>query len=351
VLVFPKFIKGGGDVDQCGAGNVLVDGVCLPRTEVELDVTCPTRFTFGKQDEILFPCLDELVRVRFRWVCPGTEAKPTCTATGFDVALSLDGKVVFTANGFQLSDANQVRVPAAPCDRGYLLGWVIDDSGQPKKYDGLIGKAVIRNSGTSALAYRGIPIQAEAETPPGSLIQPVSDPLNSQRLGLPFDGMPSHYRLVTGQITGDVTFDIPAPAGPGFGVSSSLILLTLDVRSNNPNYPTFVGLDFWNGFEERLSTSVEFVCWGEFQLSADIDSNLTQAFMGTRTGIVQSGEAIKVPISGISDVITDIRGRATLLGLIETNEGPAGAPAARSYAVDFFDNGIAIHYTLTDFFP
>jgi hypothetical protein len=98
------------------------------------------------------------------------------------------------------------------------------------------------------------------------------------------------YRLVTSQVTGDVTFDRPV-VGAGFGlaVSSSLILLTLDVRSNSPNSPTRVPLDFWNGFEEKLpTTSIEFVCWGEFQLFKDIHPRLTQALMGTRKGIVQS---------------------------------------------------------------
>jgi hypothetical protein len=124
-----------------------------------------------------------------------------------------------------------------------------------------------------------------------------------------------------------------------------LILLTLDVRSNAPNFPTFVDLDFWNGFERRLSTFVEFVCWGEFELSADINPNLTQALMGTRQGIVQSDEAVKIPILDISDTA----GKTTLLGLIQTNEGPSGALAARSYIIELYDNGIRFPPTI--FFP
>jgi hypothetical protein len=330
VILFPKFVSGGG-IGSCGSGNVLVNGVCLPRTEIEVGATCPTLFTTRDQSQLFFPCTEhESVRVRFRWVCPGTEQKPTCKTTGFDVLLSLDGNVVFTANGFGLADANQVQVPAAPCERGYLIGWVINEFGQPIKYDGLIGKAVIRNSGTAAAAYRGITIQAESTTTPGSLISLFNDPIGLKPPGLPFlgepvptdvGGSPHPYRLVTGQVTGDVTFDEPAPAsGSGFGVNSSLILLTLDVRANAPNFPTFVDLDFWNGSEERLSSSVEFVCWGEFQLSTDIDPNLTQAFMGTRKGIVQSSEAIKIPTARISDFITEESGRVTLLGLVQTNE-------------------------------
>jgi hypothetical protein len=366
VIVFPLFIRNGGDAAACGTGNVLVDGVCLPRTEIQLGATCPTRFTVPgllppeDQSQAKFPCFQDVpVRVRFRWVCPGVqdfEHKLICETTGFDVQLTENGKVVFTANNFVLPDTNQVHVPSAPCDKGYLIGWVIDDAGRPIKYDGLIGEAVIRNSGTATAAYRGITIQAYGKTTPGSLIDRVLDPLGSQRLGLPFLGIPvleppppdfvastSPYRLVTGQVTGDVTFDRPAPAaGPGFGTTSSLILLTLDVRSSNPNFPTFVDLDFWNGFEDRLSTTVEFVCWGEFQLSA---YNLTEAFMGTRKGIVQSDEAVKVPILNISD----IPGNTTLLGLVETDEIPANGRVARSHIVELYNNGI--RYWSTAFFP
>jgi hypothetical protein len=266
------------------------------------------------------------------------------------VLLSLDGKVVFTTNGFGLPDEDRVHVSAPPCERGYLIGWVINEFGQPKKYDGLIGKATIRNNGTTAAAYRGITIQAEATTTPGSVIGLEEDPLKLKPRGLFFSGNVGQYRLVTGQVTGDVTFDTPAPAtGSDFGVTSSLILLTLDVRANASNFPTFVDLIFWNGFEERLSTSVEFVCWGEFRLSADIDPNLTRAFMGTRKGIVQSGEAVKVPIAGISDFITELQGRVTLLGLVQTNEIRAGGAVARTSIVEFYNNGIA--FVPTIFFP
>jgi hypothetical protein len=223
VIVFPKFVRDGGNVAVCGAGNVLVNGICLPRTEIELGATCPTRFTVVDQANI--PCPDhDPVRVKFSWVCPGTERNPTCKTTGFDVHLTVNGKVVFTANGSTLPDTNQVPVPVAPCDKGYLIGWVINDLGQPIKYDGLIGEALIRNSGTAAAAYRAIAIQGEATRAPGSLIEPFPDPLNLKPLALPFVGLapappdlPGPYRLVTGQVTGDVTFDSPAPAaGPGF---------------------------------------------------------------------------------------------------------------------------------------
>jgi hypothetical protein len=211
----------------------------------------------------------------------------------------------------------------------------------------LIGEAIIRNSGTAAAAYRGITIQAEAKTKPGDPIELVPDPVDSLPSGLPFIGFPNQYRVMTGQVTGtgDVTFDRPPPKRRGFGVSTSLILLTPAVRSNAPNLPTSVVLDFWNASEELLSTSVKFVCWGEFRLSADINVNLTQALMGTRKGIVQSDEAMKEEISGILDLL----GRTTLLGLVQTNEILENGPVARTHIVEFYNNGT--RFPRTAFFP
>jgi hypothetical protein len=360
VMVLSKFAKARDTIAGCSAGNVFVTNECLPRTEVEVGVTCPTLFTVEgpitippSPSQPATPCpVHERVRVRFRWVCPGAQGF-ICKTSGFDVLLTVNGNVVFTADGSRLPDRNQVQVPPAPCEKGYLIGWVIDESGQPIKYDGLIGKAVIRYSGTAAAVYRAITIQANGEAQTRSVIDLVSDPLGSQRLGLPFfgsnfnEGSLQRYRVVTGQITGDITFDKPA-RGDAFdlGVSSSLILLTLDVRSNSPNYPTRVSLNFWNGFEEKISTSVKFVCWGEFQLSKDINPTLTQASMGTRTGIVQSDEAIKVEVPSISG--SDIAGHTTLLGFVQTNEGLIGA-LTRSHIEEFYDNGI--RYWSTAFFP
>ena len=50
-------------------------------------------------------------------------------------------------------------VPRAPCAGGYLIGWLIDPaSDTPIKFDGLIGDAVVRTSGTAQAGYNAIPI-------------------------------------------------------------------------------------------------------------------------------------------------------------------------------------------------
>lgn len=126
------------------------------------------------------------------------------------------------------------------------------------------------------------------------------------------------------------------PVGPLSFNTTSLILLTLDVQSNRPNSPTFVDLDFTSEDAFSVSTFVEFICWGEFQLS--VDPNLTQQQMATRKGAVASDQAVKVPLFGISDTA----GPVTLLGLVQTDEGPAAGSIARSYIFNMFNNSVPI---------
>ena len=129
-----------------------------------------------------------------------------------------------------------------------------------------------------------------------------------------------------------------------------LVFLTLNVRLNQPNAPTFVDLDFYNesagptsstnpSFERLLSTFFEFVCWNQMQLSA-IDPNLTQAFMGTRKGIVIAGPAQKVHDGNAP---ADPPGPVTLIGLVETIEGtPANMFQERKYNFNMSNDGIPV---------
>jgi hypothetical protein len=204
----------------------------------------------------------------------------------------VNGKLVFNPQGLTGVQApGHVKVPEAPCDRGYLIGWVIDTSDRPIKYDGLIGDATLRYSDTAVSAYTAITVQADpalahnaliSVTPPDNLV--TFDP------SLAFDGEPGHYLAVTGKIFGDVRFD-EEPSGPhpedplNVKADTFLILLTLDVRSNEPNLPVFVPLRFCNANEVCISTFVEFVCWAEVDLEK-INVNLTDIGMGTRKGLV-----------------------------------------------------------------
>jgi hypothetical protein len=297
------------------------------------------------------------VKIRFHYVCGSSEASIAssfiCRETDFEFFTTVNGKVVFNTEGIL---PGNVLSPQPQCDRGYLIAWVIDTFDRPIKFDGLIGDAVLRETGTSVGAYTAIPIQADPALATNAPI--ILGPGGS----LPFDGQPGHYQMVTGVIYADVAFDRP-PAAPATGPRTTLLtLLTLDVRSNRPNNPTFVDLDFFNSSEQLLSTSTEFICWQEVSLSGindgfggvplpapagafPINTTLTGPNMGTRKGIVIAGPAEKVPIFGIQDA----NGPVTLLGLVEVLEGASPTSGAdRQFFYQFLNDGTAVQ---TSFFP
>ena len=314
VIIYPKFVN---------TPRVNVDGILVPRTEIEIGAICPPAFVAA--GGVCAP--HQSATVRFQWVCPGAEGVNSniCVESGFQVTLTVTGKLAFAADGIPIN-SNSPAVPAAPCPRGYLIGTATSD--QPN-FDGLIGNAVIRGpnlaagpnagSSTAVSAYQAITIQA----------------------GTTFAGVQ----------VGDVKFDKMAPGAPLPDVLSEtvLIFLTLDVRPNQPNSPTSLDLDFYNesagdpsantNFEKRLSTFWEFVCWGQAQLST-INSNLTQALMGTRKGIVIAGPAQKVQDGNAPG---DPPGPVTLIGLVETIEGTAANGfQERKYNFNMYNDGTAV---------
>jgi len=345
VIVFPKFVN---------ASRVIVDGITdIARTEIEVGVVCPPGVP------ITSPLCAEHVpyKIRFHWVCPAIENVNSniCRETDFEIVVSINGKAVFSADGRQIN-SNSAIVPTPPCPRGYLIGWVENFNDVPIRFDGLIGNAVIRGpnvspSGfsTAVSAYNAIPIQASAAAPAPAVGAPLNIGDARDPTALIFDNGAGHYQNITGSFYGDVRFDKTAAGGPLPDVQSRTVItfLTLDVRSNRPNNPTFVNLNFYNessrlpsttnpDFERLLSTSHEFVCWDQVALAANpndatepfIDSSLTQAFMGTRKGIVIAGAptgaaTVKVQNGAPGDDPLPPANETpvTLIGLIETNEG------------------------------
>jgi hypothetical protein len=301
VLVFPKFLRGAVQTEQ---------GI-LARTEIEISATCPQGAT----------CPDGLaVTLRAHWVCPGGFLTP-CRETDFTLRTTVRGSLYFNPENIAPTNAS---VPVAPCFGGYLVVWVVNSQGQPIKFDALIGDGIIREGPDSASAYNAIPIQASSDIATGALIT----------LGaggsLVFDGGPGRYKAATGTVTGTVRYDRLATPTQA-PIQTSLTLLTLDVRSNDFNYPTVVDLNFFSTNEALFSTFTLFFCWEEVRLAA-IDQALTETFMG-RKGLVESTEAEKVPILGIFDVA----GPVTLLGLIETNEFSTTGPA-RGYIYSMYND-------------
>jgi hypothetical protein len=319
-------------------GVVLIDGVMTPKTEIELGAVCPTGEVCPEHQPI---------KVRMHWVCPGSDDitfKYICNSTDFDVFLTVNGKAVFNPELIQLAgDLKQasVRKPGfnadgTPCTKGYLIGYVVDTSDRPIKFDGLVGDAVLRVSPTAVEAYHAITFTADPALATGALITLGPDG------GLIFDGGPGHYEATAGQVAGDVRYDDP---GPPTTVNTSLILFTLDVRQGLSNYPTNVHFNFWSEDEVIESSALHFICYGEFNLSTKIDPNLTRAIMGTRKGIFQSGQAVKTPIGGI----VDTPGNVTLFALVQTVEGPtSGNTMARSYIFNAFHRGGLV---ATEFLP
>ena len=317
VIVFPKFAK----------GTVAVDGVSTPVTEIEVGVQCPKGTTCPEHQP---------VKIRFHWVCGAVEGVKSqiCRENNFDVTTTVNGKVTFGPDAIPIPGSPPVTPgtpPAALCPLGYLVGWVVNTSDQPIKFDGLIGDAVIRESSTSVGAYDAIPIQAATGLATGALITTSTDPLTGVP-SLVFDGAETHYLTVPGAVKGDVKFDHvrgTAPLSRTF-----LTLLTLDVRSDQPNFPTGVDIDFYKANGTLLSESLEFVCWTEVSLTR-IDRNLNQTFMG-RKGSFLTGQAFKFPINGIFDTA----GPVTLLGLVETVEGPTLSD--RVYFTGVFNNSVPV---------
>ncbi|MFL5265843.1 MAG: hypothetical protein ACJ8AH_04485 [Stellaceae bacterium] len=336
VIVFPKFIN---------MPAVSVDGALLPRTEIELGAVCPAGVLCAEGQK---------VKVRLHWVCPGDQSVATkfvCKETDFDVFVNVNGKVAFSADGSPLNSASP-RVPAPQCKNGYLIGWAIDNTDRPIKFDGLIGDAVLRGpalgSGPSAglstavEAYTAIAIQADPALASGALIAADTDPATGSA-DLRFDGTPGHYQAVTGKLYGDVKFDRTTAGGGPSPVNAlsttQLIMLTLDVRSNRPNNPVFVPLQFYNETNSLTSSSWEFLCWTQVTLS-QINTNLTQVFQGTRKGVVIAGPAEKDQFIGINDPpYSSNDPHVTLLGLVQTYEGTAANNfMERSYVFSMYND-------------
>jgi hypothetical protein len=342
VIVFPKFIQG---------TVPLPEGGTAPISELEIGVVCPKGVICPEH---------EPVKIRFHWVCGTNEADLAgsfvCKETDFDINATVYEKIVLTPNGETAGSYTPglpnhfAPAPECPNGGGYLIGWVISPTNdRPIKFDGLIGDAHLRpgspvgGSPTALADYNAIPIQAD---PHLANLAAVSTNGNG---ALIFDGAAGHYLAVTGQVAGDVRYT-NLTTGPTFTLGV-LTLLTLDVKSNRPNNPVFVDLDFFGGNpsnignENQLSTSTEFICWEEVPITA-ISTDLTTAEMG-RKGVFVSAPATKVGIFGISDNT----GPATLLGLSEVLEGgvfPPVAPWPRASFTGLFNSSVPVP---TNFLP
>jgi hypothetical protein len=311
VIVFPKFVR----------GSVTVDRAMVPATEIEIGVVCPKGATCAEHQQI---------KIRFHWVCPGSPdfgQKLICKENSFDVSVVEQEQVVFSPGGMPIARSNVISVPEPPCSMGYLIGWVIDPTdNRPVKFDGLIGHATVRENGAEISEYAAFLIRADPALPnfpaDGSAIATGRDFFTGGAT-LIFDGGPGHYQVTARQLAADAEPQ-RVTAWPALG-DTSLILFTLDVRSNQPNYPVVADLAFSDDKGILASTSREFVCWIQVRLSEV--RGLTNAPERARQALIPSGRALKVPFSGISDTA----GPVIVLALVE----PSGARTPGGIAPGF----------------
>jgi hypothetical protein len=321
VLVFPKFIRGTVVVGRTSTNARIVE----PRSSFNVSVTCP-----GGQR-----CAEgTTVTLVARWVCPGSQdfsEKFICASADFNLVTTVKGTITF--NPENAGTRSDVLIPRPPCDRGYLIVWVINAAGEPIKFDALAGNAVLRNDKNSASSYTAFPIQAVSGLPTGA----STDVNNDGRLQ--FDGR-TEYKAITGQLAGPVRFTRQAPvAGTNLGaIDTILTFMTLDVQLSRSNSPTFVDLHFYNESEVLISTFHEFVCWSEVKLTT-INRNLNEFFGGGgRHGLFETTGAEQ----GAFDVTGDPGGPVTLLGIAETIERNANGVVVREWAYTLVNSGVAV---------
>jgi len=351
IIVYQKFQTGWVTVDQ-GQPDQSVQ----PRSLIELGATCPATVDCGVQDMV--------VRVRLHWVCPPQpdnagakfSSAGICSENDFFVNLTVDGKVWFSPNGGTTSgDMPGQPFPAALCGRGYMLGQVTNlgtpngsnqavftGPDRPIKFDSLIGDAIMRNTPQDLQAFKALTIQGDPTEAQGGAIQTQIGSTGVTLL--PLDGGTNHYQEVTGQLSGDVRFnsDLTAPFS-----DTALILMTLDVRSNQLNQPTYVNVDFYNAQQYSFSEALSFTCWGQINI-ATIDPSLTQEGIGSARGQFQTFQAFNSAQTAIT-CPDATPGCVTLLGAVQITEGPTPGPAnaTRSYTVPVFNNSAPIPGTHT----
>jgi hypothetical protein len=351
IIVYQKFQRGFVTVDAGAPGQSV-----QPRSLIELGATCPVDDSNCGVDQ-------KVVRVNFHWVCPpqpdtaGAQfANPSggvCVENDFFVNLTVNGKVWFSPEGGTTSgDLPGQIVPQAPCNRGYLIGFVtnigrvegdstvvFDNSDAPVRFDGLIGDAVMRNTPQDLQAFRAITIQADPGTSEETALTGggTSGPSSTGIGTLVLDGTFGNYDAVTGQLSGDVRYD--SDINPPFA-DTALIFLTLDVASNQKNTPTYVNLNFYNAQQQAFSEALSFTCWGQINITT-IDASLTQEGIGTARGLFITSQAYN-PNSTVN-----ANGAVTLLGAVQITEGgtPGPANATRSYTVPVFDNSVPVRTT------
>lgn len=251
------------------------------------------------------------VNVHINFVCPGVKNVN-------DFCAALDTTVTFTPHQTRVLDVADLH---PPCNQGYAVGYAYGAGGQfdvgglgarnlPIAYNFLIGSYHVF-SGRQHEADNAIASQSPAG--PGTILG--TGLRNSQlRFGTDY--------LAPGTVSyTDFLANTPA-VGADPATGSRLTLLTLDVLAGMQNPPAVAFIDFWNAAEVPYSTSVEFVCWTERELSS-IDANFLAANLGSTHGSMTITPFANCPIPGGCPPLVPYD--PTVLGsIVEYGDGDVG---------------------------
>lgn len=217
--------------------------------------------------------------VQFNFVCQGVKGpNPFCNV--------LDPRIAFTYHGTVCIDLKNDPRYTPPCEQGFAVAYAITNTGIPQSHNFLIGHAQI--SAPNVLA------EANA-------IAVQSPKAAGTTLGAPSPAT-GDYGLTFGSTANDDYVALPnvlhgtfRASGPG--LTTFLVVLTLDTISGGQNPVSRIAFDFWNANEVRYSAAHEFVCWDAVRLDA-IDPRFAAAGLGTPFGSLRITATSNCPIPG-----------------------------------------------------
>jgi len=291
------------------AGVVTVDDSTVIRIT---DTSDGARGTIGDPDGPHSVC------VRIDTFC-GNDPRILTTATGTRQCFEQDRHFCFThhetkdLNVADLINFQGVGVdPACPSGEGYIVAWAETETQDPISYNSLIGSARVSHAGTLAVAsgnvveaYNAIPFQSQqlAMNAAGGPTVLGSNPAPTFDFALTFsNATTADYVAFPLKLVGDFQAVDRGDAPP---TTTDLILLTLNVRSNDFNLSTHVDIKYWNENEVPFSTSRNFWCWERVPLE-NIASNFLESGLGTGDGSLK--------------ITTSVNGGGVLAALIERGE-------------------------------
>lgn len=212
------------------------------------------------------------IRFHYNYVCPGIPR-------GDDSCAKLDRTKSLTPHQTLLID---VASENPPCDRGFIIGYAVDQATRPVSFNHLLGTYNIsagrRLSSDNAFSIQSVRAEFQALGGPN---------------GFSFTpGLDQDFAEI------GATFVSDFRANPDVAVGSRLVLLDIGASLGRRNPISSATVDFWNSAEEPFSSSWEFVCWTEVSLD-QIDANFLSDNLGTLYGSMRIESSLSCPVAGL----------------------------------------------------